>query len=394
MSIDRQWSRVAVAAAAVVLNCVALRAAEADFVSAVVATRPIGYYRLDSTEGKSQAGSTNYKPVGGVTSVGPGGPIGNASSYFAQLNGRDAYILTTQSGGVGAAASIMAWVNLASLPSAENRFFYVAGESQNGNDLDVQFETDNALRFYTASGGHLSYAPAPATLVNQWHMIVATVDTVSQTRVIYWDGKSVATDKGGGRAGKTGAFSIGASTVFSGRFFKGGIEEVGLWNRALQATEVAAIYAAAKPNASPAGANSSMQRTGPFPTTAKVEAGDSNGPVKLKREEQIAILFLTAFQEIESDCQSRTKRACTFDELVGRLKYDPRTDSNYSYTLAASGLAWEAHASAKKPGLLGFYFFSRSFPQVTATYNATGTAGVIDKELGSRSIVGDSFAVR
>ena len=62
---------------------------------------------------------------------------------------------------------MMAWVNLAALPSEERRFFYVAGESQNGNDFDLQFENDNALKFYTASGGHLTYTPPPATLVDQ-----------------------------------------------------------------------------------------------------------------------------------------------------------------------------------------------------------------------------------
>ena len=62
----------------------------------------------------------------------------------------------------------MAWVNVAALPSAERHFFYVAGESRNGNDLDLQFEDDNKLKFFTASGGFLAYAPPPATLVNQW----------------------------------------------------------------------------------------------------------------------------------------------------------------------------------------------------------------------------------
>jgi hypothetical protein len=51
----------------------------------------------------------------------------------------------------------------------------VAGESQNGSDLDLQFE---------AAGGHPTYTPAPATLVNQWHMIVATMDNASHTQVI------------------------------------------------------------------------------------------------------------------------------------------------------------------------------------------------------------------
>jgi hypothetical protein len=394
MFIARQWSRLALAG----LICAALHGAEADFAAAVLATHPIAYYRLDSTEGKSLAGATQYTSTGGVSSGAPGAVAGTAGSHFAKLDGRDGCIVTTQAGGVGAAATMMAWVNLAALPSGEGHFFYVVGESQNGNDLDLQFENDNALRFYTASGGHLSYAPPPTTLVNQWHLIVATMDAVSQTRVIYWDGKPVATDKGGGRAGKTGTFSIGASTVFGGRFFKGGIEEAGLWNRALSSGEVAAIYSASKAVAAPAPA-------GPFATTAKVEVEDESGKIALKPEEKIAIMFLTAIQMIESDCQYRAKRACTLDQLLAgpvaadgshlqRLKFDPKMDPNYTYTLAASGLAWEAHANAKKPGLSGFCFLSRSFPQATATYNPAGTAGFIDKELMGRSIEGDSFATQ
>jgi hypothetical protein len=423
MLIDRPGIRaslsLAVALTAASLLGVALYADDVDFVTAVNATHPVAYYRLDSTSGKSQVGATQYKPSGGVASAGPGAPIGIANNQFAKLNGQNAYIVTTQAGGVGEAASIMAWVNLASLPSDERHFFYVAGESQSGNDLDMQFENDNVLRFYTASGGNLSYTPPVATLVNQWHCIIATLDTASQTRVIYWDGKPVATDKRGGRAGKTGIFSIGASTVFGGRFFKGGIEEVALWNRALKSTEVAAIYTASKSTASASGGGSasgasttsktttSASGTGAFATTAKVEAEDDNGPIALKREEKIALMFLTAIQELEYDCQSRAKKACTMEQLlsgssvpdgshIGRFKFDPRTDPNYTYVLAAStsGTAWEAHANPKKPGFSGFYFFSTGFPTVTAYYNPAGPAALIDKQLTGRGIEGDSFAAR
>jgi len=424
MFIDRPGIRASLSLAAALtaasLLGVALYAADTDFVTAVISTNPVAYYRLDSTAGKSQVGTTQYKPSGGVASAGPGAPIGIANNQFAKLNGQNAYIVTTQAGGVGEAASIMAWVNLASLPSDERHFFYVAGESQSGNDLDMQFENDNVLRFYTASGGNLSYTPPVTTLVNQWHCIIATLDTASQTRVIYWDGKPVATDKGGGRAGKTGIFSIGASTVFGGRFFKGGIEEVALWNHALKSTEVATIYAASKSTASAAGgtantgssagssskATTSAPGTGAFATTAKVEAEDDNGPIALKREEKIALMFLTAIQELEYDCQNRAKKACNMDQLLsgtfpdgshgGRFKFDPRTDPNYTYVLAAStsSAAWEAHANPKKPGLSGFYFFSTGFPTVSAYYNPAGPAALIDKQLTGRGIEGDSFAAR
>jgi Concanavalin A-like lectin/glucanases superfamily len=411
---DRQQILVALAAmaAAASLLCAGLRGARIDFVTAVVSTHPIAYYRLEATKGQSQVGTTAYKAVGGAESAEPGAPIGIAGNHYAKLNGTDAYIATTQAGGIGTDASMMAWVNLASLPSAAGHFFYVMGESQFGNDLDVQFENDNQLKFYTAAGGHLTFVPDPSTLVDQWHMIVVTLDTPSHTRVIYWDGKVVATDKGGGQPGKTSAFTIGASTVFTGRWFHGGIDEVALWNRALRAAEVATIYAAAKTNATSSGATSSgaassgaaaaEPATGPFATTAKIEIDDANGPIKLKREEQIAFMFLSAIQNIENPCQVEAQHACTLEELlagpkaangwhIDRLKFDPRSDPNYSYSLSTNGMVWEAHANPKKPGLGGFYFVSNGMPSATAYYNPDGDASITSTELTGTSISGDSF---
>jgi hypothetical protein len=399
-----------------------LRAAGVDFVAAVVATHPIAYYRLEATAGRSQVGTTSYKAVGGVGSAAPGAPIGIADNHYAKLNGVDGYILTTQAGGVGTDASMMAWVNLDKLPAEAGRFFYVMGESQNGNDLDVQFETDNQLKFYTAAGGHLTYAPAPATLVNQWHMIVVTMDTPTHTRVLYWDGKAVATDKGGGQPGKTSTFSIGASTVFGGRWFQGGIDEVALWNRALRASEVAEIYAAAKTAAGSAGGGTmsggtlsggtlsggeaaAAPGTGPFATTAKIEIEDSHGPIKLKREEQIAFMFLSAFATLENTCQVEAQHACTMQELLtggkapngwhlDHLKFDPAGDPNYTYVLNTNGMIWEAHANPKKPGIGGFYFMSNGMPNSTAYFNPAGEASLISNQLTSTSIEGDSFDVQ
>jgi len=397
-----------VIAASTAFSCVAGVTAHAQdaFANAVIATHPVAYYRLDATTGKSLAGASTYKPVGGVTIQTPGAPTGNAVNHALSLNGKDGYIVTTQAGGVGETASIMAWVNLAALPAKENRIFYVAGESQSGNDLDLQFEPDNVLRFFTASGGNLGYTPPVAALVNQWHMIVATLDTATQSRAIYWDGKPVAADKGGGRAGKTSVFTIGESIVFTGRFFKGAMAETALWNRALKASEVAAIYVATIPG----GGSTTVPAAGaagggPFATTAKVSAEDSSGPIQLKREEQIALMFLTAMENIERTCQLSAKHFCTLDQVLsgsgtgssGRgehLKFDPRVDPNYTYTLAASATAWEAHATAKKPGLRSFCFMGRGVGLGVTTYNANGAAGYTDRDILGRGIEGDSFATQ
>jgi hypothetical protein len=415
MFIHSPMSRAVIAALAAVasLGCAAIHA-QSDFVTTVTTTHPIAYFRLDAATGKSQVGSATWRSVGSVAIAAPGAPVAASLSKFAKLNGSDAYIATTQSGGVGGAASIMAWVNLVELPSNAGRLFYVAGESEVGNDLDVQFETNNSLRFYTASGGYIVFNPPPTSLLNQWHMILVTLDTASHTRRIYWDGNSVASDQGGGQAGKKNAFTIGESIVFTGRFFHGGIQDVALWNRALKPAEVSSIFASSKATASPAeesssepsaGPNGPMPTTGPFATTAKVEIEDANGKVQLKREEQIAYMFLSAIEIIEHECQLTVQHVCPMSQLLSgsdsqggqieHLKFDPnRTDSNYVYTLAASGMAWEAHANPKKPGLKGFCFMSRSVGTTTVTYSNAGKAGWTDTEVGNRGMEGDSFSTQ
>jgi hypothetical protein len=79
---------------------------------------------------------------------------------------------------------------------------------------------------------------------------------------------------------------------------------------------------------------------------------------------------------------------------IQHLKFDPRLDPNYSYTLDTSGMAWEVHATARKAGLMGFYFLSRNGFGVDAHYNPSGSATAIDKYLTGRSVSGDSFATR
>jgi hypothetical protein len=407
--IHRQWILAASAgiAVATLAHPPAIFALQTDFASAVIATKPLGYYPLDATSGKSLVGATTYSPTGGVSVGSPGAGIAGSSNNFAKFDGASGYILTTQKGGVGTSASIMAWVNLAELPS-KTGLAYVAGESEVGNDLDVQFDSDNAIKFWTAAGGHIGYTPPLATLLNQWHMIVVTLDTATHNRAIYWDGKLAAHDAGGGESGKKTVFTIGHGPAFSGRFFKGGIEEVALWDYALKASDVAALYTASSATSSAASGGSSAgsaptATTGPFATKATVEIEDAGGPVKLKREEQIAYMFLSAIEVIEHNCQLTLQHTCTMAQMLSgsypggsnieHLKFDPnKTDPNYTYTVTSGGMAWEAHANAKKPGLDGFCFMSRTVGTTTVTYSNTGKAGWVDKEIGNRGMSGDSFA--
>ena len=162
MITNRQSIKAVVAAfAAITAAQSAAVHAQSDFVATVTSTHPIAFYRLDNISGKSIVGATTWKSSGGVTWAAPGAPIGIPNNHFAKFDGHDGKITTTQLGGVSIAASIMAWVNLAALPAKEDRILLRGRRIGSGNDLDVQFETDDALRFYTAGGGHITFAPPP-----------------------------------------------------------------------------------------------------------------------------------------------------------------------------------------------------------------------------------------
>lgn len=213
----------------------------------VLATTPIAYFPLDSATEGSIVGGYTTAFVGGA-SIKQGGPIQDEQSdQSASLSGNGQYVTTSLTGGIPGAGSMIAWVNLAALPGTVNRIFYVSGESQFGNDFDLQFLTDNAVHFYTGAGENTSYAPPVSALVGNWHMIAVTYQGGDPGfRYIYWDGALVATGFNKvDSSPKTSEFSMGESLFFTGRYFQGEIDDVAVWNRALSSREVARIYRAA-----------------------------------------------------------------------------------------------------------------------------------------------------
>jgi len=159
-------------------------AAPVDFVQTVTGTHPLVYVRLESASGASEVGTATYATTGGVEIV-AGAPIGVAGNHALKFNGKDGALTTSYQGGIGSAGSMMAWVNVGSPLATAPHIQYVGGESQSGNDFDIQFEGDGKLHFYTAAGSNLAYAPNPATLLHRWHMLVVTVNFSSGARVIY-----------------------------------------------------------------------------------------------------------------------------------------------------------------------------------------------------------------
>jgi hypothetical protein len=166
------------------------------------------------------------------------------------LNGTSSYVNTSLVGGLNATGpnadqgSIIAWFNLSILPSTAERFFTIAGESYDGNDFDLQIETDNEIKFYTDSGSAtVDSTPFTAANLNTWIFVAATFNT-NLSRNIYLNGTLVASSAPGGphNPAEAGTFAMGASDVWSGRYFQGSLDDIAVFNRELTATEVSTLY--------------------------------------------------------------------------------------------------------------------------------------------------------
>lgn len=223
-------------------------AAETGFDAAVEATTGVlGYYTFTGT---SQANSV----VNGYTgvlqngaSVGGPGPFSGATSLVLD-NGASGTAYATAGGsnpllgGIANEGSIVAWINLASLPSQYGRIYSIAGESEFGNDFDFQIENDQ-LRLYTDGGSFTGFQLTGAA-VGDW-LFVAGVFTGGVSRSLYVDGALVASGVPGNHTANAAPFYVGQSNVFGNRYFDGLISDVAVFDRALSADEVAGLYAAA-----------------------------------------------------------------------------------------------------------------------------------------------------
>jgi uncharacterized delta-60 repeat protein len=225
------------------------RAQQSAYASAVTNTPgAIGYFPFSVAAGANSAVGGHTGSFQGNAALGPegsgalpGDPTGNTALL---LDGNASYVSTTLTGGLDTnQGSFIAWFKLTALPSAAGHIFTIVGESQVGNDFDLQIELDNKIKFYTDSGSAtvVDAALTEADL-NVWHFVAAAF-TSGASRNIYLDGRLAASSTPGGHnPSGNGRLVIGESDIFRGRFFQGAIDEVAVFKRELSAGEVAAFY--------------------------------------------------------------------------------------------------------------------------------------------------------
>jgi hypothetical protein len=162
------------------------------------------------------------------------------------LNGTSQYIAVPDSPSLRPASlTVEGWFKFSGSPSAgviaikplgTGRLDSFALWYQNSSQLCAAITTPNG------EGAWLSYNSTPAA---GWHHAAYTYDYSSGSQVLYFDGVAVASGNVNGPiAYDARPFQIGSDIEYGSQFgfFKGLIDEVALYDRALSASEIAAIY--------------------------------------------------------------------------------------------------------------------------------------------------------
>jgi len=115
-----------------------------------------------------------------------------------------------------------------------------------GNNWRFHRQGGDLTMAWQGGGGDIGGGGAgPAINDGLWHHLVGTKDSVLG-RVLYIDGVQVATGPAGTPMTVDNGLPmmVGENPQGNGRDWNGGIDDVAIWNRALDATEVSAIFAA------------------------------------------------------------------------------------------------------------------------------------------------------
>ncbi len=239
-------------ASSLIVAAAAAEAHASTYDSTVESYNPLAYFNFTNQSGSQTTSAVNGYTLtleNGATVVPGAGPVVNGAAVPALVlnNGSSGQEYATSGsgglmGGVSNAGTILATIDLASLPSTNGRIYSIAGESAYGDDLDFQINTDNTIDFYTNGGGAATTAALTSADIGQ-NLYLAATFTSGGLADIYIDGALAASTSAGGRSDSGSPFYIGQSNVFGNRYFDGSLSDVAIYDTALTDSQVGAIYA-------------------------------------------------------------------------------------------------------------------------------------------------------
>lgn len=203
----------------------------------------VGYWRFDDNA-KDSSGNNNHGKWIGKEIYKDGSVYGKA----AEFNG-SSYVTISHSSSIDVgkgAFSIGAWVNSDGNIDV-NKNQHLLNKRTGGNkglfwDMYLSGLVEN---INAEIAGH-SFDNPPSTMrLNAWHHIFLTRDSSGLTTV-YIDGKPIKKKSMKGDSSNTHAFNIGNLEGYLDQGFNGLIDEVVIYNRALNKKEVGSLYMSGK----------------------------------------------------------------------------------------------------------------------------------------------------
>lgn len=209
----------------------------------------VGWWKLDVGAGTSAADESGNGYTGTLTG-GAGwsdGKIGNAVS----LDGTDDYVeVNSARASIQSAASLSAsfWIRpTVTFDSSHttNDMMFSLADAPSTNDFTFKLaESDGALDFRHIDSAGLGFDLSPASPVSwlggRWYHIVGTFD--STAKKVYVNGAQGATIGTNLTRGTTLSTQLNIGRHFNGQYFAGSIDDVRIYDHALTADEVRALY--------------------------------------------------------------------------------------------------------------------------------------------------------
>ena len=217
----------------------------------------VAWYKLDDGSGTSAADSSGHGNTGTLqnTPTWGTGQIGDALTF----NGTNQYVqfpdvASTQ---ISGSWTISSWVKLGALPSSGNQAWFIFKPNSNGGP---NYETNvsntagtyswNVIFSDSGNNGHsASYATSIST--GTWYFVTGVWDSSTSNLYLYVNGALVASQNTGGAVPLSGAACCSGTPLLGGEFngsygdmLNGSLDDVRVYNRALNANEVAGLYLA------------------------------------------------------------------------------------------------------------------------------------------------------
>ena len=190
---------------------------------------------MNSTTALDASGNANHGTLGGTNK--PTLTVGKVGQGLL-FNSSSVTVPNASSLNITGGLTVSAWINPSSLGGGYQTVLSKRGP---GNTTDYELSLDTttgALIFYDGTIYLSSYIPT----INKWTHVTVTVDP-SGNLTIYANGVSVYTNTGVSLSANTASLFIGVGGGNgSGQFFKGKLDEVRVYNRALSAVEAQELY--------------------------------------------------------------------------------------------------------------------------------------------------------